>query len=445
MARVVSLVVLGVVVGFFAGRLTAPGEAPPARESRQRDVARALPEQRDTYAPRVSGDSAAADDASGSATTRDATTRPRASRPRGERALVRRLIRAAYDKRASTGTPPEADLFDAAVEEALRATEHYRDSVARGLGAQVVTRQQQRAEFGEITGFPLVLQIQAPGSANVSLVSHGGPEEFPIVLPPVSGPATAYVRGGTIPPGQTLVIEEVRLRMVIGRNGSATLRLGSQGAFPYRGERTVEMRLAGLQLVAHGQASRISLYGHRAAAGAEIRGRLVPTAEAARLHSRPLRMAGEGNGFLTDRTPVLQVLADHGGGNPRRVYLDGSTYRIDSVLPGSIWTDEPNLRGLRNSIAHYENCGLIPPGKAYRITRVAYRVILDKRSGGQSRFDIRIGKEKIEGNAAERDTFDGVWNGDVLLHPGDETKVVVTCHYYGLAEVTVFGKLVDGE
>jgi hypothetical protein len=241
------------------------------------------------------------------------------------------------------------------------------------------------------------------------------------------------------------VIEEVRLRFAIGPDGNASLRLGGQEVFKCRGERTVLVRLVGLHRVPHGREQRVALNVYRAAARAELRGRLATTAEADGLADRPFRMAGEGEGFLSDRPAVLQVLADHGGGNPRRVFLDGSTYRIDSIVPGNIWSEEPNLRERRNSIAHYENCGLIPPGKAYRVTRILYRVILDEAKGRRSRFDIRIGGEKIEGDAAEHARHEGDWSGDLLLHPGDETKVVVTCHYFGLAEMTVYGELVDPE
>jgi hypothetical protein len=206
------------------------------------------------------------------------------------------------------------------------------------------------------------------------------------------------------------------------------------------GKKAIDMELKGLVPLAHGQEGRVQLVGSDITISVEIHGRLVPDAEG---EAEPTRQLLMGEGWLTGEPVLMQVRADHGGGNDRKVYLNGKLYRIDALEPGSIWEDSPDL-DRRGSFAHYRGCGLVPPGKAYRVTRIEYRARLDPRQKAGSRMTICVGgKDEVKADASQGGSVAGTWTGDVLVVPGRESDVSVTCNYYGLAEITVFGELVD--
>jgi hypothetical protein len=86
----------------------------------------------------------------------------------------------------------------------------------------------------------------------------------------------------------------------------------------------------------------------------------------------------------------------------------------------------------------------VPPGKAFRVTRVEYRARLDAQEKANSRLSVRIGGyEEVKADASQGGSVAGAWTGDVRVLPGQEDNVSVTCNYYGLAEITVYGELVD--
>ena len=88
----------------------------------------------------------------------------------------------------------------------------------------------------------------------------------------------------------------------------------------------------------------------------------------------------------------------------------------------------------------------MPPGKAYRIRRIEYRARLDAGSLYLSDFRIRIdGKDVVHETADRGDSPRGVWTGDVTIRRGQEKTVSMTCSYYGLAEIFVYGELIDAK
>ena len=125
------------------------------------------------------------------------------------------------------------------------------------------------------------------------------------------------------------------------------------------------------------------------------------------------------DGYLGAEPVVLQVLADHGGGNPRKVRLDGSTYRIDSVRDRTLWDDNVDLRTRRGSHAFIENTGVVPDGKVYRVTRIDYRARLDPEKSSSSDFVLSAnGKTLVEKKATETTLVRDTWTGEIDLAAG---------------------------
>jgi hypothetical protein len=165
----------------------------------------------------------------------------------------------------------------------------------------------------------------------------------------------------------------------------------------------------------------------------------------------------ESLGFLRDDAPVhIEIVADHGGGNPRTVDLAGATNgRFQDVAAQPLWDERANLSSLRRSSFRTENAGLLPTGFAFRLTRIDWRARL---LGGEknSRFDVEAplgrppGKDPSErcivaaepsrdAPKGQAETLAGTWNGERLIRRADELRV--TCHYFGMADVTLFGRL----
>ncbi len=376
--------------------------------------------------------------------TRGPGTHPRPSLETGEQ-IVRRLMTEAYAERVKGERAPQEDLFEAGVREVMRRTAEYRESYARNLGAGLEYREQTRAKIGEIKGSPLLLQMCVAGGGRVRLTEQGNSGPLRIDGPPGPGAKETHVTCGMVQPGRMFLIERVVVRAYLGSRVALRVALPETESLTWdpaeRGTNTVDTELKGLVRLRHGYENRVEMYGHGVAAALEIHGRLVPEAEGEAAQPTPLAMGG---GWLTGEPVLMQVLADHGGGNPRTVHLDGKLYRIDSLEPESIWTDSPRLRERRSSVAHYRGCGRVPPGKAFRITRVEYRAQLDTKEPSLSSLIVSVGgEERVKTDASQGTPVAGAWTGDVLIFPGKERDVSVTCSYYGLAEILVYGELVD--
>jgi hypothetical protein len=138
------------------------------------------------------------------------------------------------------------------------------------------------------------------------------------------------------------------------------------------------------------------------------------------------------------------------------VDLTGATNgRFRQIATKPPWDDRADLEQLSQSSYWTADAGLIPPGFAYRLTRIDWRARL---LGGtsHSRFDVvapagkPAGKDPSErmivaaepsrdAPTGESELLSGTWNGDRLIRKGEELQV--TCHMYGMADVTLIGRL----
>ena len=437
-------VVLGAVVGFGLGK-TREAEPParlvdrPSTRSDEQPERSPNPERAGTSPDgRVDGRRAKE-----TAADRDV---PGPASPAPHAAAVRKRVIEAYRRRTGADKEPPADLLEAGLREVQRKVDSQRVAWANWVGSALHDREKARAVVGELTQTPIVFQIRTTQTATARLDRPGN--SGPLAIDPElhAHENSIHATTGLVPPGQVLIVERARLDVRL-HGGEVEIKLPGLSVQRWKGKRRVSIQLVGLQLVHHGQEAALSLRGSRVAASLEVHGRVVSEAAAAAATVVPFRMGGEVTGWLSAKPAVLQVYADHGGGNPRRVYLDGSVHRIDALEPESIWSDTLDLRRGNDSRAHYRNCGLVPPGKAYRVRRIEYRARLDVRSPQHS--DVRIavgGKQVVRETAAGGERVRGVWTGDVRIRGGQEKGVSVTCSYYGLAEIIVYGELLeDGE
>lgn len=444
MARGVLLLIVGLGAGLAAGwaLFGAKGATDRAQGRTSRDAAVG---ESSGSAPKgvAAGDVGGGDATAGDPARPGSAIRAPVSSA-SEEAIVRRLVREAYDERVKGEKAPEQDLLDATVRDILRRSAEYRDSYVRSAGGGLEFRERTRAEQGEIRASPLLLQLSVAFHGRARLAERASTAQpFRTDGPPAQGANFTYATPGIVPPGSMFLIERAVVRGVAGPRGRFTADLPESDRLEWKapeGGGTIERELTGLVHLRHGYERTVGLSGHTISASLELHGRLVAEAEGEATPTRPLVM---GHGWLTGEPVLIQVLADHGGGNPRTVSLDGKIDRIDSLEPESIWADEPRLRERQSSLAHYRGCGRIPAGKAFLVTRVEYRARLDAQEPKLSRLTIRIGGEEVAADATHGAVVAGAWTGDVVIRAGRERDLSLACHYFGLAEILIHGALVD--
>ncbi len=347
----------------------------------------------------------------------------------------------AYRKNTGTEDSPPEDLLEAARREVEALTVKHREHLAVRIGSLISHRQAVREQIGEITGSPLLLQMRTTRNARVRLDIAGNSGPMNIDTPLEPNENLTHNSGGLIPPGHVFVIERARLTAQLGRGGQLQLTLPGVGK-SRSAKRALDFEFTGRHMLRHGQGGHVEITGWRAAASLEISGRIVTEAAADKLVEIPLRLGP--SSLLSDKPVTMQIYADHGGGNQRRVRLDGSLRRIDELSTTGIWNDAFSLKGGERSRAFYQGCGHIPPGKIYRITQIEYRARLDAQSGSHSSFSLVVAGERvIEEDGTKGKFFRGIWTGDVTLRPGQENTVYVACAFYAMGEIVVHGRVLD--
>ena len=337
----------------------------------------------------------------------------------------------------------------------------YVERTLQGFGGWM-SSYEEAARLGGTLGDPPTITVQARGSGTVDGTpvagarrgAHRSVTPLDVASAPVAGePLQWFVASGVQPLDRVLVLERIDVLYQLGApdrprsQGRLDVRVGDQHAYEARGT-TRGMRrgvLRGLELVRPPyQLPDVRLTLREGVAELVAHGRYVTLAEAEGLRDRQFHWAPEGDDGLLGPEPVLlQVLADHGGGNDRKVRLDGSTYRVDATKEASLWSDTLDVGQVRGSFAYSENAGTVPDGKIYRITRIAWRTRLDPRNPSHSDFEIRFrGESLVARTAKEEPEHAGVWTGELDLEPGDESRFEVVCSYFGLGEAIVYGELV---
>jgi hypothetical protein len=239
--------------------------------------------------------------------------------------------------------------------------------------------------------------------------------------------------------------EAVRLEFPYGR--------GPEVPFP---PRSLTCRFEGRSVVRAGDEDDVRCQVN-GGCGAEVRltGRMVAESDRAPRPVQPFRMVRfEGDGYLTGDPVLIQVVADHGGGTPRTIYLDGSDNgRFDERSDGDVWDGNAPLEELKQARAHIEGAGVLPPGKAFEVTRVTWR---GRRlaSESHSKLLINVGGTdvlRLPDRSAGRPPRDGppeefvqgTWNGRVVLTDLGRKSLEVTAAYHAMLEARIEGALVD--
>jgi hypothetical protein len=461
--RTLAAIAVGLAVGFAAGWLvfSAAGE----RTDTAADGAWSRPDGtvgREERADAASGSQAApAAATSAGAPRREAppttlTGVPIDQLTARDRAWIRDGVERAY-RQYSSGQQIPAEELDWAVEAA--------GGSIRGAPAayanQAWRREQFRAVEGTLGEPPVVLfQLRTSQRLEVSLGldptdrwTASFRRKEPLATTPLDRGEKAFrLVGGVIPGGRTFVVESIA---VDATWGSAAATHGER-FLEINADPWTEIRLPGVgRRVSAGYEGRVLLdagnerYLVVEASGcvAEVRvsGRLLPTAEARALAKAPFLLArSDGEGFLTGDPVLLQVVADHGGGNPRTLHLDGSDNgRFHEMADRALWDDREDLKTLSRSRGYAERAGAIPPGKSFEVERVTWRARLLE---GDSHSDVEItiaGKKVVDVSGKQDPNPRGTWTGSVVLAAGKERELSVTAHYHGMVEAWVYGRLID--
>jgi hypothetical protein len=267
----------------------------------------------------------------------------------------------------------------------------------------------------------------------------------------------SHVEGGVIPLGQVFVVERIEMEARCGvsgnrmREGGLNLRLPRAQVLNLRDLVAPRLKLVyqGRQLVRPGEARQVLLEARNSVASAQLRGRFVARDEADAIERIPFRaVEGESEGFLQDGPILIQILVPHAGGNAHAVHLDGSRDgRIRNMSRLDLWPGPVDLRTLQDSTAHTVGCGPIPPGHAFVITRIDYRVRLDPKKSNHSEFGVMAARKSlVQWKASQGTDHAGTWEGEVRVESGKERTFQVSCSYFAMVEARITGRLVrDGE
>jgi hypothetical protein len=445
----IAFLILGLAAGFLAGWILRGPDAPS--RSAQRQAERLEPAETREGRP----ESGQRNEERG-AHEGDRPATPRRA-PRVETAITRQALRAVHKAR-NEGQEPPADLVDAGAAEVERAVARHRENMIGYVGSRFAIREEIRRAIGEISDSPLLLQGRTARTMILGVRSRFadgaglGLGEAPLDprSPAQRNEHRSYVRGGTVPPGRTFVIEKARVVATLATEVGTQvpyLELKVRGAKPWiwNGPPTpFETVLRGRVHLHHGAEDAVSMDLRHGSASIELHGRLLPTAEALALPAAPFA-AHSGDGVLDGEPVLLQVFAEHGGGNPNTITLDGRVnIYVDALTTTSLWSDSADVHRQRTSLVHGRGVGRVPAGKVFRVRRIEYRARLSKRDGSHSGFEITVGGKKVVAISADESVDPaGIWTGDVAIGPGEEKRVALTASMHALAEAMVIGDLVD--
>ncbi len=309
--------------------------------------------------------------------------------------------------------------------------------------------------FGET----VEIVLQARGSLSVTAATRLEPEarssdsaaEFEIVAPERGDrDSRRFVRGGgAIPLDRALVVERVETYAEFQSNYSEVeFEVGGRSLFELEDQvRPRREAFEGVVVLLPAEKDGIELEVRRGAA-AEVRvfGRLVPRAEAAEIEQVPFTWVERGSEPRFEGGTIrMQILADHGGGNPRTLRLDGSANnRFDEIRENEIWDRGVDVEKNRKSLGWMSVAPRLGPDTKIRLLRIDYRARL--APGGSSHSDLTVrhdGKELIRVTADKDKEPSGAWTGDLVIGKDDLREFEFTMHYKAMGEITLHTSIVE--
>jgi hypothetical protein len=138
--------------------------------------------------------------------------------------------------------------------------------------------------------------------------------------------------------------------------------------------------------------------------------------------------------------PVVHVRMQTGagGGNPNRVFLDGTKNGyLDEVSSTPIDVTRP-LNSHDRSIAWVES-GSIPDGRIWVVTSIDYAARTPGDGNGHGEFVVGLRRERLVEVPRSQTPSRGRWTGRLELHPGDESRFYVELANSSSCDLTIQG------
>lgn len=138
----------------------------------------------------------------------------------------------------------------------------------------------------------------------------------------------------------------------------------------------------------------------------------------------------------------FQLRAGAGGGNPNRIDLLGRTSAyVDHVRDDPLDLETPIDMG-DPSEAHVVG-GRVPDGRRFVVTRVSFAGSVKGDSNGDGYLEIRVGGKLLCNRREEPEPFEGGWDGEIVLRPGEESRTYVEVGNSSWADVRIEGYFED--
>lgn len=372
-------------------------------------------------------------------------------------------IQAAWDTAHPDAPKPHADEFEFV---AQRARDHT-DAMVRAAAAapdsnvkQQVEWLEQRVALQEKRGLaedgPLTVELRARGRQQIEgddLPGKLAQSQFDPLDAGTRETEGVGVVGGVPRLGREFVVERVEIDARLGRGSSGDGEIEvSWGGDSYE----ASVRSNHIRAVFEGASKPLWLGDLKldvsdGVARVRFVGRVVARDAAPEVRPFAWR-ADDCVGFLRDGAAIrIQIAAGHGGGT---VHLTGATNgRIEEFSPRPVWDANADLGGLKRSTCWTEDAGVLPPGFAFRLTRIDWRARL-QGGNSHSTFEVEapLAKDQKESRIVsvgpsrdapnkQAELLTGSWSGDRLIDAKNLRELRFTLRQYGMADVTVIGRL----
>lgn len=137
-----------------------------------------------------------------------------------------------------------------------------------------------------------------------------------------------------------------------------------------------------------------------------------------------------------------QLSSGAGGGNPNRVFLDGTINSYVDEL-----REQPLDTSIQPLISHptlaYVEGGAIPSGKVWELQSIDYFARTPGDTNGPGRFKIVVAGETLVELPESDAPVSALWTGSLVLRPGDERRTYIEVANSSVCEVRFAGILRD--
>lgn len=139
----------------------------------------------------------------------------------------------------------------------------------------------------------------------------------------------------------------------------------------------------------------------------------------------------------------LQIRGGAGGGNPRRLYMNGAKSIYVDTLQGTPINTFGSVASSERSAAFFQG-GFVPTGKIWVLHKITYSGSAQGDYNGPGEFIVSAGgTEIVHRHNDQQNPIAGTWTGKLTIHPGQENTVYAQIRNSSACDVILEGELLS--